>query len=332
VRVHVPLNLTVGVSLLVGGLALACSSSDSGGGGGPNPNLVLAKTAANSGDAQTATVGQALALPVRVILTNNGAAEQGTTVNWATASGTIDATSITDVDGVATATWTLGNTSGPVTATATVTDATGSPITFTATADPDAPAELSIAGGDGQQGTVNATLPPLQAKVADQFGNGVPGVAVTWTVTSGDGTVAPGTSNTDANGIAETELTFGATAGDVTVDAEVTGLTGSPQTFTETSIAVPTTVTITVANNTFTPKTSDLAAGGTVTWTWGAGAVGHSVISDGPETFTSHTPLESAPFTYGPVMEFNTAGTYNFHCSAHGNASGGGMAGTITVH
>ncbi|HSE47438.1 MAG TPA: hypothetical protein VLA89_19240, partial [Gemmatimonadales bacterium] len=139
---YVPLKLLAGASLLVGGLALACSSSDNGG-GGPNPNLVLAKTSTTSGDAQTATVGEQLTLPLRVILTNNGTAVQGTTVNWATTSGTIDATSTTDVDGVATATWTLGNTAGPVTATASVTDATGSPVTFTATADPDAPAELS---------------------------------------------------------------------------------------------------------------------------------------------------------------------------------------------
>jgi len=328
--VFVPLRVFAGASLLVG-LALACSSSDSGGGGGPNPTLVLAQTAANSGNGQTATVGQALTLPVRVVLTSNGAPEQGTTVHWATTSGTIDPTSTTDVDGIATATWTLGNTSGPVTATATVTGATGSPITFTATADPDAPAELSIAGGDNQQGGVNSTLPPLQAKVADQFGNGVPGVMVTWTVTSGDGTVAPGTSSTDNNGIAETELTFGATAGDVTVDAEATGLTGSPQTFTETAIVFPPTLTITVANNNFSPKVGDVAAGGTVTWTWSAGAVGHSIISDGPPSFTQHATLESAPFSYGPLT-FMTPGTYKYHCSAHGSATGSGMAGSIIVH
>jgi plastocyanin len=330
VRLYVPLNLAVGASLLVGGLALACSSSDSGGGGGPNPNLVLAKTAANSGDAQTATVGQALALPVRVILTNNGTAEQGTTVNWATTSGTIDATSTTDVDGVATATWTLGNTSGPVTATATVTGATGSPITFTATADPDAPAALSMVNGDDQSGPANSTLSPLQVKVADQFGNGVSGVTVTWTVTSGDGAVAPGTSDTDANGVAESEVTLGTTIGDVTIDAEVATLTGSPQTFTEHTIALPTAIVIDVgsAGFTFSPKVDTVAVHGTVTWNWGGN--GHSVISDGPQSFTSHATLESAPFTYGPIT-LNTVGTYNYHCSAHGSAGGGGMAGTIVV-
>jgi plastocyanin len=328
VRVYVPLKLIAGASLLVGGLALACSSSDSG--GGPNPTTDIAKTATNSGDAQTATVAQPLALPLRVIVTMNGTAQQGVDVTWESQSGTIDATSTTDVDGVATADWTLGNTSGPVTATATLAGAGGSPVTFTATADPDAPAELSIAGGDGQDGPIGSTLPPLQAKVADQFGNGVPGVTVTWTVTSGDGTVDPGTSDTDANGVAETELTFGATVGDVTVDADVTGLTGSPQTFTETAIALPIAIAIAVGNggNIFSPKVDTVGVGGTVTWNW-AGS-GHSVISDGPPSFTSHTPLENAGFSYGPLT-FNTAGTYAYHCSVHGNSSGGGMAGTIVV-
>jgi Bacterial Ig-like domain (group 1). len=93
-----------------------------------------------------------------VIVTMNGAAQQGVDVTWESPSGTIDATSTTDVNGVATADWTLGNTSGPVTATATLAGAGGSPVTFTATADPDAPAELSIAGGDGQDGPINSTL------------------------------------------------------------------------------------------------------------------------------------------------------------------------------
>ena len=326
-RVHVPLKLIAGASLLVGGLALACSSSDSG---SPNPTTEIAKASTNSGDAQTATVAQPLALPLRVIVTMNGTAQQGVDVTWETQSGTIDATSTTDVDGVATATWTLGNTSGAVTATATLAGAGGSPVTFTATADPDAPAELSIAGGDGQDGPISSTLPALQAKVADQFGNGVPGVTVTWTVTSGDGTVDPGTSDTDANGVAETELTFGATVGDVTVDADVTGLTGSPQTFTEHAIALPVAIVIDVgsAGFTFSPKVDTVATGGTVTWNWGGS--GHSVISDGPPSFTSHTPLENAGFSYGPLT-FNTAGSYAYHCSAHGNSSGGGMAGTIVV-
>jgi plastocyanin len=261
----------------------------------------------------------------------NGTAQQGTDVTWATTSGTIDPTSTTDVNGVATATWTLGNTSGPVTATATLSGASGSPVTFTATAEPDAATDISMAGGDGQTGAVNSTLAPIQVLIEDQFGNGVPGVTVTWTVTNGDGTVAPGTSDSDADGIASAAVTLGATPGNVTVDAEATGLTGSPVTFNETAIPIPTAITITVANNTFTPKVGNVAAGGTVTWTWGAGALGHSIISDGPPSFTSHATLESAPFTYGPIT-FATPGTYDYHCSAHGSASGTGMAGSIIVH
>ena len=256
-RVHVSHKIIVGVSLLFGGLALACSSDDSG---PSTPRPVIAKTAANNGDAQTATVAQALALPLRVVVTLSGAPQVGTTVTWATTSGTVTPGGPTDANGVATATWTLGNVSGAVTATAAVSGATGSPVTFDATADPDVADELSIAGGNGQTGPLNTALPPLQAKVADQFGNGVPGVTVTWTVTSGDGTVAPATSDTDANGIAEAVVTLGAYAGDVTVDAEATGLTGSPQTFTETAAALPLAVTVSVNSNNFNPRTRSLGS------------------------------------------------------------------------
>jgi len=275
-------------------------------------------------------VAQALALPLRVIVTLSGAPQVGTTVTWATTSGTVIPGGPTDAAGIATATWTLGQTSGAVTATATVTGATGSPVTFTATANPDVAAELSKAGGDDQTGSVNAALPPLQALVADQFGNGVPGVTVTWTKTSGDGAVAPGTSDTDADGIAEAVVTLGATAGDVTVHAAVAGLTGSPQTFTEHAVAPPLAITITVANNSFTPKVGTIGVGGTVTWTWAAGSVFHNIHSDGAPSFASLAPLENAPFTYGPIT-FNTAGTYKYHCENHGTAAGGGMAGSIVV-
>jgi len=92
----------------------------------------------------------------------------------------------------------------------------------------------------------------------------------------------------------------------------------------------PATIVIDVgsAGFTFSPKVDTVATGGTVTWNWGGS--GHSVISDGPPSFTSHTPLENAGFSYGPLT-FNTAGSYAYHCSAHGNSSGGGMAGTIVV-
>jgi plastocyanin len=70
-----------------------------------------------------------------VVVTRDGAPASDVTVTWATGSGTVAPTSDqTDFDGVSTSTWTLGDTPGAVTATASIPNATGSPVTFTATA------------------------------------------------------------------------------------------------------------------------------------------------------------------------------------------------------
>ena len=60
---------------------------------------------------------------------------QVVTVTWSTGAASMTPrTAETDADGVSTSTWTLGTPPGTQTATASVTDATGSPVTFTATA------------------------------------------------------------------------------------------------------------------------------------------------------------------------------------------------------
>jgi len=117
---------------LVFAVALGACSSDNG--GGPN-TLTVAKSATNSGDAQTGTAGQALADPLRVAVTDGGVAQNGVTVTWATTNGgsLSPATSTTDANGLAVTMWTLGAGGGAQTATASVTGASGSPVTFTAT-------------------------------------------------------------------------------------------------------------------------------------------------------------------------------------------------------
>lgn len=117
---------------LVLAAALGACSSDNG---GNLTMLSVAKTATNSGDAQSGTAGAALANPLRVVVSDGGILADGETVTWATANGgsLSPATSTTDANGVATTTWTLGANGGAQTATATVAGASGSPLTFTAT-------------------------------------------------------------------------------------------------------------------------------------------------------------------------------------------------------
>ena len=265
------------------------------------------------------------------LISFSGAPQVGTTVTWATASGVVTGNGPTDATGIATADWTLGNTAGAVTATATLAGATGTPQTFTATANPDVPETIAISAGNNQTGFVGDALTPLQVKVTDQFNNAVAGVNVGWAVTSGVGNVAPGNSATNATGIASSTLTLGGVAGDVTVDATATVPNGSPQTFTATADPLPIAITIQVGTpgSNFTPKVGTVAAGGTVTWNWAA--PGHTVTDDpAGGTFTDHPAIGAAGTVLGPVT-FPTAGTFAYYCSQHGGPGGVGMSGSIVV-
>ena len=122
------------LALLVAG----CGGGD--GDTGPPPGdepLVVQKAPTNSGDGQTGTVGEALGAGLRILITRAAEPEAGVGVQWATANGgsLAPATSTSGADGIATTNWTLGPAAGAQTATATVADADGSPVSFTATAE-----------------------------------------------------------------------------------------------------------------------------------------------------------------------------------------------------
>jgi hypothetical protein len=114
----------------------------------------------------------------------------------------------------------------------TLTTATTSLFNIT----PAAASQIVIASGDGQGGTVNTALAaPFVARVKDAFGNSVAGVSVSWAVASGGGSLSSTTNTSDANGLVQTLLTMGPTAGTNTVTVTSTGLAGSPLTFTANS-------------------------------------------------------------------------------------------------
>jgi plastocyanin len=126
-----PCTRILGVMAMVSGAA--CGSGDDTGPVQSPP--VVAKTATKSGDLQSGLVGTALPNVLRVVVTRDGEPASGVAVSWSTGSGSLTPSSNeTDGDGVSSSTWTLGDTPGAVTATAGVTNATGSPVTFTATA------------------------------------------------------------------------------------------------------------------------------------------------------------------------------------------------------
>ncbi|MEJ2237671.1 MAG: hypothetical protein P8X82_05195, partial [Gemmatimonadales bacterium] len=194
-----------------------------------------ASISVNAGDGQSAIVGTTLTTAPSVIVEDlSGAPVPGAEVTFAvtsgggTASGTVDTT---DTGGIAmVGSWTLGQTAGANTLTATT--AGLQPLTFTATGTADVPAALSVVSGDNQIADGGTTLPmPLVVEVLDQHGNPVPTTTVDWSVSHGS--VNPTSSSTGATGRAQTSWTLGTNASVQTASATVSGLT--PAVFTATA-------------------------------------------------------------------------------------------------
>ena len=130
----------------------------------------------------------------------------------------------TGPDGVASTEWTLGTRVGDYGLVAEIPDV--GRMGFDATATPGAPAELSIASGDGQKGTGGTRLiDPLLVRLADQYGNGVPGHEVQWAVANGGGTLSAPSSITDDIGIARVNYTLGTAVGEEHVAASLENVT-----------------------------------------------------------------------------------------------------------
>lgn len=192
-------------------------------------------------------------------------------------------------------------------------------------------AKTATKSGDAQVGLPGQPLPSALRIVVTRDAVPESGVAVTWS--TGTGSLAPASDQTDANGESATTWTLGDTPGQQTATARVTGATGSPVTFTATATGGPSQTTIQVlgpaGGNRFSPENITVPAGTTVTWQWGTGAVSHNVVPD-----DGVTPATSGPVTDGPHIfqfTFNTPGMYHYHCASHGLAGGIGMAGTVTV-
>jgi plastocyanin len=90
--------------------------------------------------------------------------------------------------------------------------------------------------------------------------------------------------------------------------------------------------TVRVTNNAFTPGSITVARGAVVTWDWdtcsgsdpyGAGetCVSHSVVMDDG----SATSATQSKGSY--AQQFNTTGTYAYHCAVHGAT----MSGKVVV-
>ncbi len=206
-----------------------------------------------SGNAQSDTVARVLAQPLVVqvldekglpvvkypvpfeIIRNNGSLSQN-------GLSVIDST---DTFGKAGVKWTLGDTAGVNNNIVRVqVPLNGSPLYFTASGMPDRPKFLQIVSGDNQVGYAGEEMPhSLKVKITDIYGNGLPGLAVRFSVITGNGSFAGQTAPSvvsDTAGIASVIYTAGRSQGLNQIKAEANASLGiSPAIFASLMIQPP---------------------------------------------------------------------------------------------
>jgi hypothetical protein len=226
-------QLAAPLPLIAGLAALGCGGSDlvlpSAGGAPVQIGIV-------QGNQQAGPAGAPLADSLVVRLTDQaGNGVPDLTVAWQIAAGggsAAPASVTSDASGLAAAEWTLGS-PGQNTLNAVVSGV--GRVTFTATGndgDGAAGATLELIEGDGQSAPAGShVLVQPAVRVTDGSGHPVPGVAVTFVVTGGGGSVDKASQSTNGDGIARTGWTLGAGPGTNTLEARAEGLQGSPVVF-----------------------------------------------------------------------------------------------------
>jgi hypothetical protein len=239
--------------LLAAAAVLAACENPSGGGAGP-----LARLDVVSGDLQTGPVGTQLAQPLVVrVLDDDGDPIAGQLVNFVVAAGggqVFAGAAQTNADGRAQELWTLGTTAGDTqrVEVRAVDPATGAPRvygTFRAVGTPGAAAQISAVGAVQRTGGAATLLADsLRVRVTDAYGNGIPGVAVAWSVTAGGGSISPAQPVTGPTGESRAAWTLGARLDSVHAAQAAIG-SGARVAFTATPTMPPGARLVVVAGN-----------------------------------------------------------------------------------
>jgi hypothetical protein len=130
---------------------------------------------------------------------------------------------------------------------------TGSPVSFSHTAVPANPTALVKVSGDGQTAPGGFEVAEdLEVRLVDDNGNGIGGRSISWVLSSGSGSVNPGSSTTDPNGLATTRWTLPTAVGTYTVNAVFSGLDAVQFSATATADA-PTTLGLVSGNSQSAP-------------------------------------------------------------------------------
>ena len=183
-----------------------------------------------SGDNQNGSNGEALANPFVIEVRDQyDAPMDGIAVTFAVSVGggsLSDTTATTDANGRAESTLTLGGEPGTNSVEVSVEGIARTEM-FSAEASlpPPVATDLSIVSGDNQYGSIGEVLAnPFVIEVRDQYDAPIDGVAVTFFVVTGGGSVSDTSVDTNANGLAQSTLTLGQNPGINTVMASVSGI------------------------------------------------------------------------------------------------------------
>ncbi|WP_277594472.1 Ig-like domain-containing protein [Pseudomonas chlororaphis] len=211
----------------------------------------------------------------------HGNAVPGASVTWHTSAGTLaSGSSSTNASGVATVVLTSSTAAGSATVDATAGTGNASAlVTFVA----GAASGVSLTASPSSITANGTSTSTLTATVKDAHGNAVPGASVTWHTSAG--TLASGSSSTNASGVATVVLTSSTAAGSATVDA--TAGTGTASALVAFVAGIPASVSLTASPSSITAdgtSTSTLTAtvkdahgnavpGASVTWHTSAGTL-----------------------------------------------------------
>ena len=177
-----------------------------------------------SGDNQNGLTGETLSNPFVVEVRDqydNPLGGVPVTFALSTSDGSLSATiTITDANGRAESTLTLGSEPGTNTVKVSAEDISQT-VVFSAGASlpPPMPTTLAAISGDNQNRlTGEALLNPFVVEVRDQYDAAMEGVTVTFTLLTGGGSLSAETTMTDSNGRAESALTLGSEPGTNTIE------------------------------------------------------------------------------------------------------------------
>jgi plastocyanin len=300
---------------------VACGGDDEPTGGGPigvPSDLVVV-----SGNGQrVATSSETLEPFVVQVTDGQGNPIRRVDVAWAVTAGggTLSETETeTDGFGETFVYLTAGGAAGENVVTATVDTLNGSPATFTVNAV--APASITIESGNDQMGrTGQKVAEPLVVEVLGTDNQPLPGAIVLWDASQGGGgTMFPGGTPTDAEGLASSELTFGNFATPYTITATIQTDLALTTSF-NARATQPETVEVLMQNNAFIAPSGGrnvtILLGDRVQWR-NLDTNAHTATSETePENgqpFDSGQMAQGATFTFTP----NVRGQWVYFCQNH---------------